>query len=87
MDTNEMILAELRLIRMAIEATAPKRWMKIPEAAIFLQMPVSALRKLADSGKIPVSIRTRTKIRKQYVVDVIKTRQLIEQGLLLPKIK
>ena len=87
MDMNEMILSELRLIRIALESVAPKRHQKIPQAAISLDMPESTLRKLADSGKIAVSVRSRTKIRKQYLVDVVKTRQIIDQGLLLPRIK
>lgn len=82
-----MILKELRLIRMALESVAPKRWQKIPEASITLNTPQSTLRSWADNNMIPVMVRTRTKVRKQYLVDVVKTRIMMEDGGLLPKVR
>jgi len=87
MDRDELILEELRRIRIALETVAPNRWQKIPEAARSLGIPVSTLRKLADSGKIAVSIGRKTKVRKQYLIDMVQTRLFIEAGGFMPKIK
>ena len=87
MDTNEMILEELKRIRMALESVAPKRWQKIPEASVTLGVAQSALRRLADNNKIPVMITSRTRTRKVYQIDVVKTRLFLENGGLMPKIK
>ena len=83
MSNEELILKELRSIRLALETTAPKRWLKIPEAS----KTQSRIRVLADAGTIPVSVLAVTKSRKHYLVDVVKTRQLIEEGGLMPKVK
>lgn len=82
-----MILAELRRIRIALETVAPKRWQKIPEASLTLGVPKSSLRRLADLNRIPVMVTSRTKVRKQYQVDVVKTRLLLEDGGLLSNMK
>jgi len=87
MSNVELILKELRSIRLALETTAPKRWQKIPEASKTLGIPQSRIRVLADAGTIPVSVLAVTKSRKHYLVDVVKTRQLIEEGGLMPKVK
>jgi hypothetical protein len=87
MDTNEMILDELRRIRKVLEGNAPKRWQKIPEASVTLGVPQSALRRLADNNKIPVMVTSRTKVRKAYQIDVIRTRMFLEEGGLMPKVK
>ena len=87
MSNEELILKELRSIRLALEITAPKRWQKIPEASKSLGIPQSRIKILADAGTIPVSVLAVTKCRKHYLVDVVKTRQLIEEGGLMPKVK
>jgi hypothetical protein len=87
MSNEEMILKELRSIRLALEITAPKRWQKIPEASKTLGIPQSRIKALADAGTIPVSVLAVTKCRKHYLVDVVKTRQLIEEGGMMPKVK
>ena len=87
MSNEELILAELRRIRLALEAAAPKRWQKVPDAAKTVNIPQSTIRTLADSGKIKVSVVSKTKVRKNYLIDIVSLRQFIEEGGLMPKVK
>ena len=56
MSNEELILKELRSIRLALETTAPKRGQKIPEASKTLGIPQSRIRVLADADYSSIGI-------------------------------
>lgn len=87
MSTDERILEELRLIRIALQAVAPKRWQKVPAASVTLDVPQSTLRRLVNLNRIPIRVTNKTRQRKSFEIDTVKTRQLLEDGMLLRKVK
>jgi len=79
MDTNQLILEELRRIRIALEATMPDRWQRVPAAARLLGIPVGTLRRLVDDNKVPIMVPKKTRARKSFLVDVVATRDLLQK--------
>jgi len=87
MNNDELILDELRRIRIALERQAPKRWQRIPLAAKTLDTTPWALRQLIAMNKLPIRVMSKTKIRKAVEVDTIRAREIMENGMLLRKVK
>jgi hypothetical protein len=78
------ILDELKSIRSAIEALVnTRRYQSVPEASKTLGLPASRIRKACNDGVIPCSIISNTAEKKRYLVDIMKTREVLNAGGLI----
>jgi hypothetical protein len=86
METDILILNELRELRRDVKRLSPDQFQNIPDASKTLGVSKVQLKKLCDLGIIPCSLLNTTSMRKRYLIDIPGTKKFIEEGGIIPNL-